>query len=298
MACLDFADEGLRFYEIRLEGLEDLTALFADGGVALTTLFGIQLRTLWPYCGRVRFGCRGGFSRRLRVFLIGFLDVVGEIPGELAGVLAGSEFQGLSDDGIEEVPVVGNDEESTGVVDERLLQDVLRLHVEVVGGFVEDQEVGRAHQHTDEGDTGSFSATEDADLFKNVVTFKKEAAENIAGRHGSTTSLDHLDRFQDGESGIEFVCVVLVEEGWERLGAEFVKARGRIFLAGDHSAEGRFSSSVGSNDGNFFTAGDFEIEVLEDGEVLTIFQLVDLRGAFELGHEMGRGGGIGEAEGD
>ena len=282
-----------------MEGLEDLAALFADGGVALAALFGIQLRTLWLCLVRLRGQrLRASATVGATVFLIGFLDVVGEIPGELAGVLAGSEFQGLSDDGIEEVPVVGNDQEGAGVVDERLLQDVLRLHVEVVGGFVEDQEVGRAHQHAAEGDTGSFSATEDADLFEDVVTFEKKAAENIAGRHGGAAGLDHLDRFQDGESGIEFVGVVLVEEGGERLGAEFVKARGRIFLAGDHAAEGGFPSSVGSNDGNFFAAGDFEIEVLEDGEVLAIFQLVDLRGAFELGHEMGRGGGIGEAEGD
>lgn len=227
----------------------------------------------------------------------GFVEVVGEVAGEHAGIFARAEFEGFLDDVVEEVPVVGNDEEGAGVVDEGLLQDVLRLHVEVVGGLVKNKEVGRADEHADEGDAGTFATAEDADFLEDVVAFEEEAAEDVAGGHFGAAGLDFFDGFEDGEGGVELVGVVLVEEGGEGFGPQFVVAGGRLFLAGDHAAEGGFTGTVGADDGDFFAAGDFEVDVAEDGEVSSVFKRVNLGRFFELGDEVGRGGGIGEAEG-
>ena len=227
----------------------------------------------------------------------GFVEVVGEVAGEHAGIFVGAEFHRLLDDGVEEVPVVGNDEEGAGVVDEGLLQNVLRLHVEVVGGLVENKEVGGADEHADEGDAGAFTTGEDADFFEDVVAFKKEAAEDVAGGHFGAAGLDFFDGFEDGEVGIEFVGVVLVEEGGEGFGSEVVVAGGGLFVSRDHAAEGGFSGTVGSDDGDFFAPSDFEIEVAEDGEGFSVFEGIVLGGFFELGDEVGRGRGIREAEG-
>ena len=231
------------------------------------------------------------------LLFLDLVEVVGEIAGEHTGIFAGAEFEGFLDDVVEEVPVVGNDEEGAGVVDEGLLQDVLRLHVEVVGGLVENKEVGGADEHADEGDAGTFTTGEDADLFEDVVAFEKEAAEDVASGHFGAAGLDLLDGFEDGEGGVEFVGVVLVEEGGEGFGPQFVESGGRLFLAGDHAAEGGFAGAVGPDDGDFFAAGDFEIDVAEDGEVGSVFKRVNLGGFFQFGDEVGRGGGIGEAEG-
>jgi len=104
--------------------------------------------------------------------------------------------------------------------------------------------------------------------------------------------LDLFDGFEDGEGGVEFVGVVLVEEGGEGFWAEFVGAGGGFFFAGDHAAEGGFSCSIGAYDGDFFAAGDFEVEFFKNDEIAVL-----LGGFFELRDEVGGGGRIGEAEG-
>ena len=193
---------------------------------------------------------------------------------------------------------MGDDEEGAGVVHERLLQDVLRLHVEVVRGLIENEEVRGADQHADEGDAGALTTGEDADFFEDVIAAEKEATEDVAGGHGGTAGLNLLDRFEDGEVGVEFVGVVLIEEGGEGFGAHFMLACGGVFLARDHAAEGGFSSAVRPDNRDLFTAGDLEVEVTEDGEVFAIFERINLGGAVELGDEVGGGRRIREAEGD
>ena len=58
---------------------------------------------------------------------------------------AAVEFEDPAGDLIEEVAVVGDDDDGARVVDERLLHPVDRLGVEVVGGFVEQQQVRARH---------------------------------------------------------------------------------------------------------------------------------------------------------
>ncbi len=187
---------------------------------------------------------------------------------------------------------MGNDEEGAGVVDECFLQDVLRLHVEVVGGLVENEEVGRADQHADQGDAGALAAAEDSDFFEDIVAFEEETAEDIARGHLGAARLDLLHRFDHGEVGIEFVGVVLVEERGKGLWAEFVITGGGFLLAGDHAAEGGLTRAVGADDGDLFPTGHFEVEVFEDGEVAILLGRI-----LKLRNEVGRGGRIGEAEG-
>ncbi len=114
-------------------------------------------------------------------FSFNFVEVVGEVAGEEAGWEGGAEFESFLDNGVEEIAIVGDDEEGSGVVDEGFLEDVLGLHIEVVGGFVEDEKVGGSNEHADESDTGAFAAGEDAYFFVDVVASEEEAAENVTG---------------------------------------------------------------------------------------------------------------------
>ena len=70
-----------------------------------------------------------------------------------ARFFAGTEFQGLGHKGIEEIAVVGNDHHATGVVDQCALENALRLHVEVVGRLIEDEEVRRLEQRVQQLDS-------------------------------------------------------------------------------------------------------------------------------------------------
>ena len=82
----------------------------------------------------------------------------------------------------------------------------------MVGGLVKNEEVGGADEHANEGDAGAFSSGEDSDFFEDVISFEEEAAEDVSRGHGGAAGLDLLDGLDDGEGGVEFVCVVLVEE--------------------------------------------------------------------------------------
>lgn len=220
-----------------------------------------------------------------------FIEVVGQVAGEHARVFIRAELHCFLDDGVEKVSVVRNDEEGAGVVDECFLQDVLRLHVEVVGGLVENEEVGGADEHANKGDAGTFATTQDADFFEDIVPSEEEAAEDIARGHGGAAGLDLFDGFENRQGGFEFVGMVLIEEGGEGFGAEFVVAGERGLFPGDHAAEGGLAGAVGADDGDFFTTGDFEVEVPKDGEVAVL-----LGGVFELRNKMGGGGRVGKTE--
>jgi hypothetical protein len=52
----------------------------------------------------------------------------------------------LADDGVQEVAVVGNQQEGTGIVAQPGFQPDDRVQVQVVGGLVEEHEVGAAHE--------------------------------------------------------------------------------------------------------------------------------------------------------
>ena len=60
LAGFDLGDDGFGFDKVGLEGLEDFVALFADGGVALAALFGVETRAF-------------GLARLLRSEFRGFL---------------------------------------------------------------------------------------------------------------------------------------------------------------------------------------------------------------------------------
>lgn len=221
----EFGDGFFDGSEFVLEWLEHFVALFTNGRVAFAAFFGGEL-------GLGVGGLRGtglGWGRRrgdacATFFGFNLVEIVGEVAGEHSGVFLWAKFHRFLDDGVEEVPVVGNDEEGAGIVDEGFLQDVLRLHIEVVGRLVENEEIGRTDEHANEGHTGSLTATQDAYFFKDIVAFEKEAAEDITCGHGGATGLDLLDRFKDGEGRVEFVGVVLVKEGRFGFGSEFLIA--------------------------------------------------------------------------
>ena len=69
---------------------------------------------------------------------------------EVLGDLPSTELVDLAHQAIEEVTVVRDEDERAIVVEERLLEDLLGLHIKVVRWFVEDQEVVRLEEELKE----------------------------------------------------------------------------------------------------------------------------------------------------
>jgi hypothetical protein len=68
-------------------------------------------------------------------------------------------------------------------------------------------------------------------------------------------------------------------------------AREGCFFASDHTTESRFSSTVWTNNGNFFPTSDLKIKISEDVEIAVL-----LSGILELSDKVGGGGRIRKAE--
>lgn len=142
-----------------------------------------------------------------------------------------------------------DDAVGAGVFLEGFLQYFLRLEVEVVGRFVEDEEVGRVQEHADESDAGAFSTGEDADAFEDVVP-GRGSNRGCCGREGRFARSGGSDAFQYGLRRIQFVGMGLREEGEGCVGAEGVFAGVRRFVTGDDAREGGFARAVDADDGD------------------------------------------------
>ena len=82
--------------------------------------------------------------------------------------------------GAHEVLVVGDEHDRALEVDERALQHVDRVDVEVVGGLVEEQQRVRRHEHLGERQARPLAAGEHAHALLDVVAVEKERAEQAA----------------------------------------------------------------------------------------------------------------------
>src|SRR5690606_16698002 len=102
--------------------------------------------------------------------LAGFLFEAFRLLLEPGGVVAlvgdaaaAVEFEDPAGDLVEEIPVVGDDEDRALVFDEVFLEPGDGLGVEMVGGLVEQQEVGGLEQQPAEGDAALLAAGEIVD---------------------------------------------------------------------------------------------------------------------------------------
>ena len=92
-----------------------------------------------------------GAAGDARLLFRDLVEVVTQVAVVELGRAALPKLKGAINHGIEESAVVGNDDDGARIVIEGILKNLLRLHVEVVGGLVKNEEVGRPHQHADEG---------------------------------------------------------------------------------------------------------------------------------------------------
>lgn len=88
-----------------------------------------------------------------------------------------------------------------GVITEVFADDFLGFGVEVVGGLVENDEVGALEEDFTERDTGFFAWGEDGNLFINIVARKEEVREG--GAEFGISKIVTLDVFEDGTAFVE-----------------------------------------------------------------------------------------------
>src|SRR6185437_7876288 len=118
-----------------------------------------------------RGGGGGGFGGHLLVGERGiFFVVLLEIPGlgvvtrEIADEALPFEYQQMIDQPVHKIPVVRDDEQTALVFAQEILQDSQGREVEIVGGLVEDEEIGVPEQDGQQVQPPFFSAGELGDI--------------------------------------------------------------------------------------------------------------------------------------
>src|ERR1035437_10167002 len=159
---------------------------------------------------------------------------------------------------------------------ERLHQHLLGGQVQVIGGFVQHQEVRRVVEHTRHREARFLAAGERTDLLVHVVTRKLERPGERAQRAHAILREVPLKLFDDGQIPLEHVERLLREVPHIQAGAEAHAAgiwRGR---AGDHLEQGGLSRPVPAHHGPTFAAADGEAEpIVDDARSITLVQISD-----------------------
>src|SRR5580658_3456625 len=120
-------------------------------------------------------------GRQREVYLFPFLapDVVFIVPWKNIDLTV-SHFENSRGKFIDEIAIMRNKDHCPAVFLERFQQHVLGAHVQVIGGLVEQQEIGWLQQHASQSVTVALTSREHADALEHVVFGKQEAAQQTA----------------------------------------------------------------------------------------------------------------------
>ena len=194
-------------------------------------------------------------------------------------------------DGADEVLVVADEHDGAGELDERLLEHVDRVDVEVVRGLVEqDQRVGR-DEHLREGEAGALAAGEDAHTLLDVVAVEEEGAEQPALLGGGPAAGDGVHLGHDGVRLVELLELVLGVVGHRDVLAELDLAGVGLELAVDELHERGLAGAVGADERHVVAAVELEVDALVDVVVAE-----GLRDPLKADDHVARAGRLGEAE--
>ena len=205
----------------------------------------------------------------------------GHLPGgpiavDCAGLAVCFENEQRGGDLVDEEAVVGDGDDRAGEVDQGAFHDLDAGEVEVVGGFVEDQDLGAGEEAAGEGDAGFLATGEGADAlreggFGEAHEFE-EFVDLLAGglECEAFFAADGVDGVGDGVGEIEMFEGVV--EG-DALGAAepFDAAGVGGFVFGEDFEEGGFAAAIGADDDEALAAGEVEGDVLEEEVVFVGF---------------------------
>ena len=130
-------------------------------------------------------------------------------------------------DAVDEVAVVGDEQDGAGVVLERVGERLDGAHVEVVGGLVEQQEVGVADEQREQAQAAALAAREHARrVFSTSSAVELEAAEQAA-RDLLVVADQRQHRLQRGRRLLE-LAALLREVGEAHVVAEVATPSARL----------------------------------------------------------------------
>ena len=174
------------------------------------------------------------------------------------------EFVDLVHQSVQEIAVVGNDEQRPVKGLERLLQHVLRLDVHVVGRLVEDQEVVALQHQFRHPEPGPLAAAQHRHALVDVFPAEEERSQDIPQFCADIPHRDPVQGTEDGLLFVEHIFLVLSVVTYVYIMSYFRFAGERLQLAGDRPDQGGLALAVASDQGHFLPALDLHVGVRKD----------------------------------
>ncbi len=180
---------------------------------------------------------------------------------------AAVETEDRGGDAVEQVAVVGDEDERAGEVEEIFFEDFKGGDVEVVGGLVEEEDVGGFEHELGDEDAGSFTAGKIADGLVELLAGEEEAR-GPAGDMRCAALVDDGVGFRgesaaEGEAVVELAHLAEVDEA-QGFGAAD-GAGGRLDFSAKEAEEGGFAAAVGADEADFHAGGEDEVQAGEEG---------------------------------
>ena len=129
----------------------------------------------------------------------------------MLGDAAVGEFVNLIGQSVEEIAVVGDDDQRAVESHQRLFENLLGLQVEVVGRLVEDQQVDRFEQQLDHRQARPLTAGEHLDELLAGLLAEHEGTQDVADTGPDVAHGDVVDGLEDGDRLVESRRLVLRE---------------------------------------------------------------------------------------
>ena len=228
-----------------------------------------------------------------------------QVIGEGGGVASAIEAEDDGGDAVEQITVVGDQDERALELEESFFEDLQGGNVEVVGGLVEQEDIGGLEHEARDQDAGALSATEAADGLIELLGGEEKTVS--PGRDVNHTVLEddgigvRRQGAAQGKRRIELALLLKVND-LEMIGGANGAGVG-FELALQKTQQGGFSATVRADQPDTHSVGDDEIQSVEEralvvkaiGEVFDLDEALALAsGAGEI--QFGAGGASPGAE--
>mmetsp|Transcript_6454 Transcript_6454/g.13188 ORF Transcript_6454/g.13188 Transcript_6454/m.13188 type:complete len:279 (-) Transcript_6454:1753-2589(-) len=145
-----------------------------------------------------------------------------------------------------------------------LLQHFAAGDIKMVGGFVEDQKVGRSQHHATKRQASLFTATQEFHLFLHSVALEQELTEQGTQFIVGLTGTGILESLQNRLVQIQHIGLVLFKVVHynilsHQFGASFVGS----FLGSDKTEQSRLSRSIRSHASNTISLFNKQIHIIK-----------------------------------
>src|SRR5439155_8881172 len=207
------------------------------------------------------------------------------IPFEPHDAAVAFEGHDVGGDPVQEPAVVADHHRAAGEADERLLERPQRVHVEVVGRLVEQQQVAPALEQRRQVQPIALAPGEILDLLLLIGSAEAERGGVRARVDLALADHDEVlapvgDLFPHA-AGADEAVAALVHVGQRNGLADLQRPRVRLLLAEDHAEQRRLAGAVGADDAHEPAPREQEVDVVHQ-QVVT----VALAQALGLDHEV------------